>query len=152
MRARPLTLKVLAATTWYVGGTVLAYKGAGYLIEAMGVGATWPPVAAGAAGVLAGLLRGPSLFLEANQRNLRRIDRLPDPRLWQFFRPGFFVALAVMIGFGGFLAWLAEQGYWGGVVVGGAELTVATALWTSSAVFWTGEHGFRSAEAGTPGG
>lgn len=141
MRVRPITLKLFAASFWYVGGGVLAYRGASYLLGAMDVGTAWPPVIAGLAGVVVGLLRGRTLFLRANHRNLRRIEGLADPRAWQFFRPAFFAALVVMVAAGAFLAWLGRQGYWGGVVVGGLELTIATALLTSSVVFWTSEHG-----------
>lgn len=136
MRVSRSTLKVLAAVTWYSGGGVLLYKGAGYLVDAAATGALVPPVLAGLAGVTVGLLRGRTMFLHACRRNLRRIERLPDPRVWQFFRPGFFAALALMIAAGAVLAWLAGTGYWGEVVVGGLELVIATALLTSSMAFW----------------
>jgi hypothetical protein len=136
MRVSHTTLKLLAAITWYVGGGILTYKGAGYLVHAGYSGAPWPALLAGGLGGGLGVFRGRTLFLRACERNLRRIRQLPDPRAWQFFRPGFFAALAVMIAFGGFLAWLAETGYWGAVVVGGLELVVGTALLTSGVAFW----------------
>ncbi len=136
MRVSHTALKVLAAATWYIGSGVLLYKGSGYLLEAADAGsAAWPAVA-GATGVLVGMMRGRTMFLKACRRNLARIDALGDPRAWQFFRPGFFAALAVMIGGGGVLAWVAETGYAGAVVVGGLELIVGTALLTSSVAFW----------------
>lgn len=122
------------------------YKGTGYLIAADSAGSALPPVLAGLAGVLVGLLRGRTMFLDACRRNLRRIAGLDDPRIWQFFRPGFFAALALMIAAGAGLAWLAGTGYWGEVVVGGLELVIATALLTSSVAFWrTGDAGDQSA-------
>lgn len=136
MRVSRATLKILAAATWYIGGGVLLYKGAGYLVAASSVGPVAPPVLAGVAGVAAGLLRGRTMFLQACRRNLQRIAGLDDPRVWQFFRPGFFAALAVMIAAGAVLAWLAGTGYWGQVIVGGLELIIATALLTSSIAFW----------------
>lgn len=136
MRVSHTALKVLAAATWYIGGGVLLYKGSGYLVAAAAGGpAAWPLLAAGA-GVAVGLMRGRTMFLRACRRNLARIDGLDRPRLWQFFRPGFFAALAVMIAGGAALARLAETGYWGMVVVGGLELIIATALLTSSIAFW----------------
>lgn len=136
MRVSRATLKILAAATWYIGGGVLLYKGAGYLVAAASVGPVVPPVLAGVAGAAVGLMRGRTMFLRACRRNLQRIAALDDPRVWQFFRPGFFAALAVMIAAGAVLAWLAGTGYWGQVIVGGLELVIATALLTSSIAFW----------------
>lgn len=139
-----------AAATWYVGGGVLLYNGAGYLVNAAGTGAAVPPILAGLAGVVVGLLRGRTMFLHACRRNLRRIEGLDDPRVWQFFRPGFFAALALMIAAGALLAWLAGTGYWAQVVVGGLELVVATALVTSSVAFWRKSDAARSGAAQSP--
>ena len=75
------------------------------------------------------------MFLRACRRNVARIDALEDPRVWQFFRPGFFAALLVMIAGAAALKWLAGTGYWGSVVVGGLELMIGTALLTSSVAF-----------------
>lgn len=139
MRVPRSILKMLAAATWYIGGAVLLYKGTGYLIAAAGSGPAWPPLAAGLAGAAFGVLRGRTLFLQACRRNLQRIDALPDPRLWQFFRAGFFLALGVMIAGGAALGWAAGTGYWGSVAVGGLELVIALALLTSSVAFWSRE-------------
>lgn len=136
MRVSRATLKILAAATWYIGGGVLLYKGTGYVLAAASAGPVVPPVLAGVAGAAVGLMRGRTMFLRACRRNLQRIAALDDPRVWQFFRPGFFAALAVMIAAGAVLAWLASTGYWGQVVVGGLELVIATALLTSSIAFW----------------
>lgn len=138
MRVSHPVLRALAALTWYAGGGILLYKGAGYLVAAAGVGAEFPALLAGGAGMTAGLFRGRTLFLQACRRNLRRIDALQDPRVWQFFRPGFFAALALMMLGGAGLSWVAATGYWGRVVVGGLELVIATALLTSSVAFWRG--------------
>lgn len=135
MRVSRSLLKALAALTWYVGGGVLLFKGTGYLVQAGGAGPTLPAVLSGILGVTGGMLRGRTMFVRACRRNLRRIEALHEPRIWQFFRPGFFAALAVMIAGGAVLAWLAETGYWGAVLVGGLELVIATALVTSSVAF-----------------
>lgn len=136
MRVSRTALKALAAATWYVGGGVLLYKGSGYLLAAAASGGVLWPALSGMLGVTVGLMRGRTMFLRACRRNLARIDSLDDPRIWQFFRPGFFAALAVMIAGGAVLAWLAATGYTGAVVVGGLELIIATALLTSSVAFW----------------
>ena len=129
-------LKALAALTWYVGGGVLLYKGTGYLFAAAAGGPSLPAALAGGLGVTVGLLRGRTMFLRACRRNLSRIDALERPRPWQFFRPGFFAALALMIAGGALLSWLAGVGYWAAVTVGGLELVIATALLSSSTPFW----------------
>lgn len=129
-------LKALAAITWYVGGGVLLYKGGGYLLRAAAAGPLLPAALSGLLGATVGVLRGRSMFLRACRRNLVRIAALEEPRIWQFFRPAFFAALALMIAGGVVLAWLAGTGYWGAVVVGGLELVIATALLTSSVAFW----------------
>lgn len=136
MRVSHTALKALAAATWYVGGGVLLFKGSGYLLSAAASGPWLYPAISGVIGIGVGLLRGRTMFLRACRRNLARIDALEQPRVWQFFRPGFFAALAVMIAGGAALAWVAGTGYRGGVVVGGLELMIATALLTSSGAFW----------------
>ena len=136
MRVSRGTLKALAALTWYIGAGVLLYRGGGYVLGALREGAALPPVSAGVVGVAAGLARGRTMFLRACRRNVARIDALEDPRVWQFFRPGFFAALLVMIAGAAALKWLAGTGYWGSVVVGGLELVIGTALLTSSDAFW----------------
>lgn len=150
MRVSRSTLKALAAITWYTGGLVLLFKGSGYLLEAAGGELRPGPIVAAAVGVTTGVLRGRSMFSKACRRNLRRIDALEDPRVWQFFRPGFFAALALMILGGAALAWVSGTGYWGLVVVGGLELVIATALLTSSVAFWRSPAPARSQDPAPP--
>jgi hypothetical protein len=126
----------MAAAVWYVGAGVLLFRGSAYLVGTAEAGALWGAVAAGAAGLATGMLRGRTLFLRANRRNLQRIDALPDPRAWQFFRPWFFAALVVMMAAGASLAWLAGLGTVPRLIVGGLELVIGTALLTSSIAFW----------------
>ncbi|MEJ2504618.1 MAG: hypothetical protein P8177_15125 [Gemmatimonadota bacterium] len=136
MRVSHTVLRVLSAATWYVGGLMLLFKGGGYLAGAAASGATLPAALAGGLGVTAGVLRGRTMFLRACRRNLARIDALERPRVWQFFRPGFFAALVLMIAAGALLSRVAGSGYWPAVVVGGLELVIATALLSSSTPFW----------------
>lgn len=146
MRVSHTTLKALAAVVWITGAVVLLLKGSGYLLGASGAGPAWSVGIAAVLGLAVGLLRGRTMFLGACRRNLRRIDALERPRFWQFYRPGFFAALVVMMAAGSFFSWLAGLATWTAVVVGGLELVIGTALLTSSPEFLS------ASEAGSAGG
>jgi hypothetical protein len=131
------SLNILAALVWYVGGIVLLLKGGSLLVEAVSLrpGLAWPWVAVGAA-LLAGGLKANFLFSRNCEKNLVRIAALERPRIWQFFRPGFFVALAVMILAGATLSRLAHNHYPLLIGVAALDLALAIALLGSSLVFW----------------
>jgi hypothetical protein len=131
------TLKALAALVWYVGGIVLLRKGSSLLIEAEALQPelNWPWLAV-AGGLLLGGLKARYLFAETCQKNLDRIAALQQPRLWQFFRPRFFVMLTFLILVGAALSRLAHNRYSLLIGVGTLDLSLATALLTSSVVFW----------------
>ena len=130
-------LNILAALVWYIGGIVLLIKGGSLLVEAAGLNPAlaWPWLAV-VAGVVIGGLKAKFLFSKSCQKNLARIAALNRPRAWQFFRPGFFVALAVMILVGATLSRLAHNNYPFLVGVAILDLSIATALLGSSYVFW----------------
>lgn len=131
------TLKILAALVWCVGGTLLLFKGGSLLVEADALQPEegWPWLAA-VAGLLLGGLKAKFLFNRSCQRNLDRIAALDRPRVWQFFRPGFFTALAVMILVGATLSRLAHNNYPFLIGVAILDLGIAIALLGSSHVFW----------------
>jgi len=91
-------LNFLAAAVWYIGGIQLLQKGISLLIETgvMEPGLAWPWVA-GFVGLAFGGLKAKYIFANSIKKNLIRIERLSQPKIWQFFSPGFFVALTVMI-------------------------------------------------------
>lgn len=62
------------------------------------------------------------------QRNLDRIAALERPRIWQFFRPGFFVFLAAMIALGATLSHLALDSFGMLVFVVALDFSLATGL------------------------
>lgn len=136
MRVSHNTLKVLAATVWVTGGAVLLWFGAERLLEAATLLHTpaWP-LLAGALGLVAGVFRGRLVFRRAAERNIRRIQCLETPRIWQFFRPAFFLALAAMIAAAVGLSLLAEAGAAARVVVGGLDWAIAFSLLVSARVF-----------------
>ena len=131
------TLRILASLIWYIGGFVLVIKGSSLLLEAKALraGLFWPPAAA-ALGLGLGVVKARYIFRRSIYRNLRRIAALPQPRLWQFFSPGFMVALGVMIAAGVPLSRLAHGRYAFLLGVGALDISIGTALLTSSYVYW----------------
>jgi hypothetical protein len=128
---------LIAATVWYGGGVSLIVKGAVLIADAYEL-ASQPAVAvaAGLAGIVAGVIKARFIFNHSCRKNLKRISALPRPRVWQCFRPGFLLFLAIIIPTG---AWMsrAADGHFGWLcVVGALDLSIATALLVSSAVFW----------------
>jgi hypothetical protein len=137
MRVSHRTLNILAAITWYGGAVSLLRKGITLLAKeyARDPGNTGLWLALGA-GLLFGGLKARFVFSANCRRNLARIAALPDPRLWQFFRPGFFVALAAMITTGALLSRLAREEPGAVLYVAALDLTIGLALLGSSLVFW----------------
>ena len=131
------TLKILAALVWYIGGVVLLLKGIGQLERALDLrsGYTWPGFAM-VAGVLLGIVKGRFLFAHACRKNLARIEALQQPKLWQFYRTGFFLFIFSMILLGRFLSWSATGHYPALLGMAILELSLATALLGSSYIFW----------------
>jgi hypothetical protein len=131
------SLKILAAFVWYVGGTILILKGRSLLVEADALKPEegWPWLAV-VAGLFLGSLKAKFLFNRSCQRNLDRIAALNRPRVWQFFRPGFFVVLTVMILVGVTLSRLAHNNYPFLIGVAILDLGIGIALLGSSYVFW----------------
>ena len=131
------SLKILAALVWYVGGIVLLLKGGSLLVEADALKPEedWPWLAT-VAGLFLGGLKAKYLFSETCRKSLDRIAALERPKLWQFFRPGFFVMLTLMILAGATLSRLAHNNYPFLIGVGTLDLSLATALLGSSYIFW----------------
>ena len=93
---------------------------------------TW---AALVVGIVAGTLKVLYLFNFFCRRNIDRIDALESPRLWQFFRPQFFLALAAMIMAGAALSKLALESFPMLVFVVALDFSLATALLGSAPEF-----------------
>jgi hypothetical protein len=131
------SLNFLAAFVWYVGALALLVKGSSLLIEAEALNPRqgWPWLSV-AVSLAAGGLKARFLFSRSCQKNLDRIAALEEPRLWQFFRPGFFAALAVMIATGASLSRLAHGDYAFLIAVAALDLAIGTALLASGQVFW----------------
>jgi len=137
LTATPRTLNTLAALVWYGGAMALLLKGRSLLAAAALIkpGDDWLWLAAGA-GLVIGSLKARFILAKSCRKNLVRIAALDQPRIWQFFRPGFFLALAVMIGAGATLSRLAHGNYSWLIAVAGLGFSIAVALLLSSGVFW----------------
>jgi hypothetical protein len=131
------TLKILAAVLWYSGAIVLLTKGASLLLEAdalqPGRNWTWLTLVLG---LSIGWLKVKFIFRRACQKNLARIALLSEPKIWQFYRPGFLLFLAAMIIIGSTLSRMAHGNYPFLIAMVILDFSLATALFGSSVVFW----------------
>ena len=130
-------VKIVAAFIWYAGGGALMLKGWRLLADAntLQPDLVWQWLAI-AAGVLIGITRAKFLFVRSCRKNLERIDALEHPRIWQCFRPRFFLMLLAMILGGAFLSNQAQNNYPFLIGVAVLDFSIATALYVSSYVFW----------------
>jgi hypothetical protein len=134
------TLKILAALVWYVGGLVLLIKGGSLLLEAelLQPDTHWPWTAAIVALMIGGI-KAKFIFSKSCRKNLARIAALDRPKIWQFFRPVFFLLLLLMILIGAALSNLAHGNHPFLLGIAALDLTIAIALLGSSYVFWKQE-------------
>ncbi|MCF6280651.1 MAG: hypothetical protein L3J28_00320 [Candidatus Polarisedimenticolaceae bacterium] len=136
-------LKILAALLWMTGGIILVLKAVSLLSEAQALNATgiWHWLAI-VIGLSVGLIKVKFIFRHVCRKNLRRIDRLERPKMWHFYRPGFFLFLAIMISSGATLSRMAHGDYSMLIAVAILDLSVATALLGSSPVFYANRDKF----------
>ncbi|KPJ57891.1 MAG: hypothetical protein AMJ42_04225 [Deltaproteobacteria bacterium DG_8] len=137
MKISHLTLIIIAAFVWFSGGIALLLKGgalikSAYLIDSQSV---WT-FAALFLGVIAGFLKGKFLFSKSCKKNVKRIQTLVSPRVWQCFRPGMLIFLALIIPTGAWMSKAAAGNYTLLCLVGALDLSISFALLTSSVVFW----------------
>ncbi len=137
LNTSPLTLTRLAAVVWYTGVVVLLIKSAGLFLEADrgGVHPLWVILGI-VSGLVIGWIKAKYMFARLCTRNLKRINALKDPMLWQFYRIRFFVFLGLMISLGGYLSRLAQGDNLMLIALAVVELSIAIALLISSHCFW----------------
>ncbi|MCJ7734584.1 MAG: hypothetical protein MUP11_08545, partial [Anaerolineales bacterium] len=112
MRTSKKTLIYFAGTVWIIGGIMLFRSGLELIMQARELrSSSWPWIFI-AIGIVLGILQALLIFTRSCRKNIRRIDQLEDPRLWQFFRPGFFFALVVMISSGVMLNYFSQGHYY----------------------------------------
>jgi pilus assembly protein TadC len=142
-----LTLLSLAAFTWYGGGIALFLKAGALIKEAY----TLNPVSfwiylAPILGITIGLIKTLLIFNHACKKNIKRIQSLTTPKLWQFFRPGMFIFLAIIIPAGASMSRMAAGKFGWLCAVAVLDLSIGTALLASSLQFWK-KGAFKPAEA-----
>ncbi len=129
-------LKILAALVWYIGGFALLLKGRSLLAEADALEPerVWPWLGA-VVGLLLGGLKAKYLFVKSCRKNVNRIAALEQPKIWQFFKPSFFMFLTLMIMTGATLSRLAHGHYVFLILVAVLDISIAIALLGSSYVY-----------------
>ena len=137
MQTSRKTLVILAALVWYIGGIILFRSGLELTYQARDLrpGESWHWFAV-LFGIILGMVQARTIFSRSCRRNIQRIRSLPEPRIWQFFRPGFFLALAVMITSGILLDHFSQGHYYFMLGVAGLDFALTISLLGSSYVFW----------------
>ncbi len=128
---------ITAAIVWYGGGISLLIKGGVliknvYAIDAQSIWTYLAPIL----GIIIGLLKGRFLFSKRCEKNIKRIKALTDPRIWQCFRPGMLIFLAIIVPTGAWMSRAAAGNLTLLCLVGTLDLSIACALLSSSIVFW----------------
>lgn len=136
-RTSKKTLVILAAIVWYIGAMILFRSGLELLSLArvLRPGSFWQWLFI-ALGVCLGVVQARTIFTRSCQKNIQRIRDLEDPKIWEFFRPSFFLALAVMITTGVVLDHLSQGIYFFMVAVAGLDFALSISLLGSSLIFW----------------
>lgn len=122
---------------WYIGFIALSLKSYALFAEAYSIDNTvYKLIALLILGLLLSLLKTKYIFTKACRKNLARIEALDDPKIWQFYRVGFFLFLAGVISLGAWLSRMAVGDYNFLVSVGVVDMALALALFFSGFVFF----------------
>jgi hypothetical protein len=138
MKTSQKTLVILAAIVWIVGGMMLFRSGVELINLAMDLRpeVSWHWLAI-LLGIGLGIFQALTIFTRSCRKNIQRIRSLKEPKIWQFFRPGFFLALALMISTGIVLDRFSKGHYFFMLVVAVLDFALTISLWGSSYIFWT---------------
>lgn len=128
-------LKWLSAAVWFTGAGILLWKGTGRFFAAAAELAPAWPIGVAVVSAALGILQGRTVFRRTCARNLHRIRALESPRPWQFFRPGFFLALAAMVGGAAALSVVAGYGPGAALAVAGVDWLIGFSLLISGEAF-----------------
>jgi len=130
-------LKILAAIIWFSGVFVLYIKGGSifFKAEALNPDSILTSIFLIIAFVF-GLIKAKFLFKPVCIKNLKRIEALTQPKLWEFYRFRFFIFLLSMVLLGSYLSHIAQGNYPLSITVLIIDISVGTALLFSSHCFW----------------
>ena len=130
-------LKLLAAVLWYSGGVILFFKGRSLLMQADALipDSQWFGLAI-LIGLLVGVLKVIFIFRKVCRKNLMRIYALSQPKIWQFYRTGFFIFLTCMVILGSSLSHAAQGNFPFLICMAIVDFSLSVALLGSSYVFW----------------
>ena len=131
-------LKLLAAIVWFCGFIALFLKSYSLLMDAhvLNPNQVWLLLAF-LFGVIIGGLKAKYLFNPICIKNLKRIYALEQPKIWNCYRPQFFIFLFSMVTLGAYLSHIAQGSYWFLLVVAIIDASIASALLGSSFCFWS---------------
>lgn len=129
---------ITAALVWYGGGVALFLKAGSLLGQARALQADSTllyliPVL----GIAIGLIKTKFIFAHACTKNIARIRALARPRIWQCFRPGMLLFLAIIIPTGALMSRMADGKFGWLCTVAALDLSIGTALLASGVLFWT---------------
>ncbi len=138
MTVSHFTVMALAFFVWYCGGIALVLKATALARSAYAIdpGSLWV-YGAPLLGVLIGLVKTKFIFNHACSKNITRIGKLASPRLWQCFRPGMLIFLAIIIPTGAWMSRAAAGKFFYLNLVCGLDFSIGTALLVSGMKFWT---------------
>jgi len=131
------TLKTLALLVWYIGFIALSLKSYKLFNEAYTLNHNLTYLITFLIlGFLLSLLKTKYIFTHSCQKNLQRIEGLENPKIWQFYRVGFFIFLVGVISLGAFLSRMASGDYYFLLSVGMVDMALALALFFSGFEFF----------------
>ena len=130
------TLKTLAMLVWYIGFVALSLKSYKLFNEAHTINNNFTYLIVFLIlGFLLSLVKTKYIFTHSCQKNLQRIEKLENPKIWQFYRVGFFIFLVGVISLGAFLSHKASGDYYFLVLVAIVDMALALALFFSGFEF-----------------
>ncbi|MCP3675729.1 MAG: hypothetical protein GY829_14850 [Gammaproteobacteria bacterium] len=135
--ATKTNLKILASMVWYTGVIALSIKSFLLFQSATKINENLTYIGfALLAALIIGFLKTKYLFIALCMKNLNRINALTNPKIWQFYRPHFFMFLLTMILLGSYLSKFAQGNYIMLISMAIIELSIAIALLGSGHCYW----------------
>ncbi|MFT5200192.1 MAG: ferrochelatase [Planctomycetota bacterium] len=140
MRVKAKSLKNLAGCVWLAVGLGLLIAGLRFVFglnEPSSERTLGGIAQALSIGGVIGVLKGRYVLSRTAKRNLKRIKKLRDPRIWQVFTPTMAILILLMIALGRGLRGLAADGYLGGYLgIGGLYVGIGMALAVASFTYF----------------